>query len=267
MNIKFRGGLLGLKRLHGFLEVTAAQIFDYFGKLQLIDATGSIDIVIHDLPSVWTHKDIYEKMFTIYIHCYMKDAKSRNRVLCPGMDMVENFKELENGKFHLLLLVHKFPAQQNYPGDKVVANNSSIYAEAIVLPWNLVVRKRDIDSVESSNGGDSFNEKWCDVGCVQDFPCTVNFRVCSDKYTVSLEFKSNGFSKYEHHDKDLVCTANDGKVLVNSKSHLWSVSFSADEAAAGLTTTQSFISSYLSINFPRTRKYCNLFPIKRHSNA
>ncbi|GJU40040.1 hypothetical protein Tco_1192997 [Tanacetum coccineum] len=25
MNIKFRGGLLGLKRLHGFLEVTAAQ--------------------------------------------------------------------------------------------------------------------------------------------------------------------------------------------------------------------------------------------------
>ncbi|GKB46599.1 hypothetical protein Tco_0897352, partial [Tanacetum coccineum] len=26
MNIKFRGGLLGLKRLHGFLEVTAAQV-------------------------------------------------------------------------------------------------------------------------------------------------------------------------------------------------------------------------------------------------
>ncbi|GJX23179.1 hypothetical protein Tco_0227624 [Tanacetum coccineum] len=28
MNIKFRGGLLGLKRLHGFLEVTAAQVWD-----------------------------------------------------------------------------------------------------------------------------------------------------------------------------------------------------------------------------------------------
>ncbi|GKB08690.1 hypothetical protein Tco_0837002 [Tanacetum coccineum] len=27
MNIKFRGGLLGLKRLHGFLEVTAAQLY------------------------------------------------------------------------------------------------------------------------------------------------------------------------------------------------------------------------------------------------
>ncbi|GJT10007.1 hypothetical protein Tco_0857049 [Tanacetum coccineum] len=28
MNIKFRGGLLGLKRLHGFLEVTAAQLVE-----------------------------------------------------------------------------------------------------------------------------------------------------------------------------------------------------------------------------------------------
>ncbi|GKG04745.1 hypothetical protein Tco_0315132, partial [Tanacetum coccineum] len=26
MNFKFRGGLLGLKRLHGFLEVTTAQV-------------------------------------------------------------------------------------------------------------------------------------------------------------------------------------------------------------------------------------------------
>ncbi|GJS98717.1 hypothetical protein Tco_0819887 [Tanacetum coccineum] len=40
MNIKFRGGLLGLKRLHGFLEVTTAQVhngnyakYDHFDKL------------------------------------------------------------------------------------------------------------------------------------------------------------------------------------------------------------------------------------------
>ncbi|GJZ38314.1 hypothetical protein Tco_0584505 [Tanacetum coccineum] len=194
-------------------------ISDYSGKLQLIDAIGSIDIVIHDLLFVWSLKDIYE-----------------------------------------------------YPGNKVVANNSSIYAEAIVLPWNLVVRKRDIDSVESSNGGDSFNEKWCDVVVNKDPSCK------GAAWKLLLEFKSNGFSKYEglriggyylikRHDKDLVCTANDGKVLVNSKSHLWSVSFSVDEATAGLTTTQSFISSYLSKEFQRTQKYYNLFPIKRHSNA
>ncbi|GJW29426.1 hypothetical protein Tco_0046301 [Tanacetum coccineum] len=33
MNIKFRGGLLGLKRLHGFLEVTAAQVLDFYQQL------------------------------------------------------------------------------------------------------------------------------------------------------------------------------------------------------------------------------------------
>ncbi|GJX12081.1 CST complex subunit CTC1 isoform X1 [Tanacetum coccineum] len=264
--------------------LASLKISDYSGKLQLIDATGSIDIVIPDLPSINDFSVVMEgfprqletleslstepfsfgnifnhfrfagkKRFTIYIYCYMKDAKSRNRVLCPGMDMVENLKELENGKFHLLLLVHKFPVQQKYPGDKVVSNNSSIYAETIVLPWNLVVRKRDIDSVESSNGGDSFNEKWCDVVVNKDPSCK------GTAWKLLLEFKSDGFSKYEglriggyylikYHDKDLVCTANDGKVLVNSKSHLWSISFSAAEAAAGPTTTQSFISSYHSVN-------------------
>lgn len=45
----------------------------------------------------------------------------------------------------------------------------------------------------------------------------------------------------KHHEKDLVCTAKDGKVLVNSKSHLWSVSFCADEAVP--TTARSSICS------------------------
>ncbi|GJT80497.1 hypothetical protein Tco_1054839 [Tanacetum coccineum] len=44
MNIKFRGGLLGLKILHGFLEVTAAQIIrEVFVKL-LLDSFGKLSI-------------------------------------------------------------------------------------------------------------------------------------------------------------------------------------------------------------------------------
>ncbi|GJR01785.1 hypothetical protein Tco_0524769 [Tanacetum coccineum] len=44
MNIKFRGGLLGLKRLHGFLEVTAVQIIrEVFVKL-LLDSFGKLSI-------------------------------------------------------------------------------------------------------------------------------------------------------------------------------------------------------------------------------
>ncbi|GJW33120.1 hypothetical protein Tco_0053152 [Tanacetum coccineum] len=43
MNIKFRGGLLGLKRLHGFLEVTAAQVHN--GNYAKCAAGGKITIV------------------------------------------------------------------------------------------------------------------------------------------------------------------------------------------------------------------------------
>ncbi|GJZ65611.1 hypothetical protein Tco_0622307 [Tanacetum coccineum] len=98
------------------------------------------------------------KRCTIYLHCYMKDAKLRNRIVCPGTDTEKSLKELESGRLHLLLLVHKFPAQQKF--------NSSIYAEAIILPWNLVY-KREMVLVESSKGGDSCNEKWCDLKCIQ----------------------------------------------------------------------------------------------------
>lgn len=321
---------------------------EYSGKLQLIDATGSIDIVIPDLPSVCSIKDIYEinnfsvvmegfpqqlenleslndepfscgnifnhfqlagrKRFTIYIYCYMRDAKSRNHILCPSMDREENFKELESGRFHLLWLMHKFPVQQKFSGDDAVSNSSSIYAEAIVLPWNLVLHERERDLVESyagvSDGGSnlfdhlqcsygddqqSYNKKWCELSCLQEFPCTINCRIPSDKSMVSLgillnctvanmqedsfckraarklllEFKSDSFLKYEllriggyylikHHNKDLVCSAKDsgntcdGKVFVDSKSHLWSVSFSADEA--GPSTAQSCICSYHNLN-------------------
>ncbi|GJS04903.1 hypothetical protein Tco_0321411 [Tanacetum coccineum] len=43
MNIKFRGGLLGLKRLHGFLEVTAAQVQQVAGLLTLSSIGASED--------------------------------------------------------------------------------------------------------------------------------------------------------------------------------------------------------------------------------
>ncbi|KAJ9567422.1 hypothetical protein OSB04_003388 [Centaurea solstitialis] len=328
------------------------KISEYSGRLQLVDATGGIDIVIPDLPSVCSIKDIYEinnfsvvmegfprqlenleplndepfscrnifnhfqlagrKRITIYILCYMKDTKSRNHILCPSMDREENFKELESGRFHLLWLMHKFPVQQKFSGNGSVSNSSSIYAEAIVLPWNLVLHEKEGDLVKSYAGvsdtgsnlsesdhlqrsyGDdqqSYNKKWCDLSCPQELACTIGCRISSDKSMVSLgilsnctvankqedsfckragrklllEFKSDCFLKYEllriggyylikHHNKDLICTAKDsgsgdtcdGKVLVKSKSQLWSVSFSADEA--GPSTAQSCISSYHNLD-------------------
>ncbi|GJR51946.1 putative reverse transcriptase domain-containing protein [Tanacetum coccineum] len=48
MNIKFRGGLLGLKRLHGFLEVTAAQVHNgNYAKWFGINKFSKCDFWIH----------------------------------------------------------------------------------------------------------------------------------------------------------------------------------------------------------------------------
>ncbi|GJV20020.1 putative ribonuclease H-like domain-containing protein [Tanacetum coccineum] len=45
MNIKFRGGLLGLKRLHGFLEVTAAQEQIYEDDLEAMDLKWQLSLL------------------------------------------------------------------------------------------------------------------------------------------------------------------------------------------------------------------------------
>lgn len=167
------------------------------------------------------------KRITIYVHCYIRDAKLKNHILCPSVDMEEKYKELESGRFHLLSLVHKFPVQQKLRSvseksrnGNAVLNNSSIYAEAIVLPWNLVLHKRDRDSVELSDGGHyqentTYNEKQCDLNCLTEFPCTIDCQTYSDilnctlanmqedssckraAWKFLLEFKSDSFSEYE----------------------------------------------------------------------
>ncbi|KAL7604398.1 hypothetical protein Lser_V15G18881 [Lactuca serriola] len=203
------------------------KISEYSRRLQLVDATGSIDIVIPDLSSDWSIKDIYEindfsvviegfprqlqhlqslnndpfscknifnhfqssrrKQFTIYIYCYIRDTKSRNHILCPRMDKEEKYKELESGNFHLLYLMHKFPLQQKFAGDDVATNNLSVYVEAIAFPWNLVLYKRERDS-ESVN---MLNGRVVNMHIQEDSCCKRAAR------KLLLEFKSDSFSKYE----------------------------------------------------------------------
>ncbi|CAI9281819.1 unnamed protein product [Lactuca saligna] len=224
------------------------KISEYSRRLQLVDATGSIDIVIPDLSSDWSIKDIYEindfsvviegfprqihhlqslnndpfscknifnhfqlsrrKQFTIYIYCYIRDTKSRNHILCPRMDK-EKYKELESGNFHLLYLMHKFPLQQKFAGDDVATNNLSVYVEAIAFPWNLVLCKRERDS-ESVN---MLNGRVVNMHMQEDSFCKRAAR------KLLLEFKSDSFSKYEllriggyylvkHDEKDVVCNSS-----------------------------------------------------------
>nr|XP_043616294.1 CST complex subunit CTC1 [Erigeron canadensis] len=219
------------------------KICKYSGRLQFVDATGSIDVVIPDLPSVWSVKDIYEindfsvvmegfprqlehlellneepfscehifnhfhlagkKRISIYAHFYMKDVKSRNHILCPSMDMKENFKELEHGRFHLLTVVHKFPVQQKLSGNHAVANNSSIYAEVIVLPWSLVIHNKTGHTVEASAGV-----------AIQD---SAILRKCT-KQEASTLVLSSGFHAADCNLSDhLKCSNSDSSHLCNEK--------------------------------------------------
>ncbi|KAK6939554.1 hypothetical protein RJ641_029085 [Dillenia turbinata] len=128
------------------------QISSSSGRLQLTDATGSIDVVIPDLPSTWNFESMIEvndydivlegipetvhtlqssekeafscqRIFqgipattelnaAIYVHFYVQKASCRKLFFSPCEDSVGNFKELESGTFHLLLVTHKFPALQ-----------------------------------------------------------------------------------------------------------------------------------------------------------
>ncbi|KAK3039376.1 hypothetical protein RJ639_027625 [Escallonia herrerae] len=54
------------------------------------------------------------------------------------------FEELENGRFHMLQITHKFPFLQK--NDQDISKWSRIVAEAIVLPWDLLLTGKDGDT-------------------------------------------------------------------------------------------------------------------------
>ncbi|KAA8537704.1 hypothetical protein F0562_027306 [Nyssa sinensis] len=166
------------------------------GRLQLIDATGSIDVIIPDLLSTWNSNSIYEvNDFTlvaegkpeqvnhfgllfnesfacrsvfkcvplsrkinlgIYIHFYLRETKSRNHPFHSRMSWKGNFEELESGRFHLLRVTHKFPSLQK--GEKDIANKSSIFAEAIFLPWDLFLGGKGGDTHSTKASADQLKE-------------------------------------------------------------------------------------------------------------
>ncbi|XP_043714330.1 CST complex subunit CTC1-like isoform X2 [Telopea speciosissima] len=158
--------------LMGNLEISPSS-----GRLQLIDATGSIEVVVPDLPSNWDARSIYEvKHYTVVIEgipaqlssfsllrnesfpCrsifdHVSSMKERNNLAIyvhfhmsnaislngrfPCMDWSGNPNLLENGTFRMLLITHKFPAMQNFQGRSNISKSSTLLAEAIILPWDL----------------------------------------------------------------------------------------------------------------------------------
>ncbi|XAR61841.1 hypothetical protein NMG60_11016366 [Bertholletia excelsa] len=167
----------------GVILLGQLKISPYSGRLQLIDATGSIDVVIPDLPSAWSTSIIYEVndftlvmegipgpadrlglhlnepflcrnifrstplvreiKLTIYLLYYFRDAKSRNCLSHSCIKDKGNSDGLQSGKFHLLLVTHKYPMKQKFQGEPVVSSSSSVFAEALILPWDVLIAGTD----------------------------------------------------------------------------------------------------------------------------
>ncbi|XP_073294227.1 CST complex subunit CTC1 isoform X1 [Primulina huaijiensis] len=170
----------------GVLVVGTLKVSLSSGRLQLVDATGGMDVVL-DLPVlsvVWDIDRILEakdfiiiiegkpgKLVRLDLHreqllscrsifdnaslprrmklspCIYLKPSSEDSNLNPWSllcDHKRNLQEHESGKFHLLLLTHKFPVQQMFQLGQ--AKKSAMFAQAIVLPWDLLVAEKNKES-------------------------------------------------------------------------------------------------------------------------
>ncbi|XP_027774178.1 CST complex subunit CTC1-like isoform X5 [Solanum pennellii] len=168
--------------LLGILKVSQSS-----GRMLLVDATGSIDVIIPDLPSSLNINNIYEVRNFLAI---MEDIPMKlghvdllqnepftcrsifvNAPLVREMNMPlllyynlrnlnpvhhfttsahsqVDFPKVGRGKYHLLQLMHKFPILQKhqFQGSQHASNTSSTFAEALILPWDLLIAGNDIDT-------------------------------------------------------------------------------------------------------------------------
>ncbi|KAI4353113.1 hypothetical protein L6164_002085 [Bauhinia variegata] len=161
----------------GIVLLGNLQIAPSTGQLQLVDSTGSIDVLIPDLPSSLFPNRIYEVMnytiivdgvadrvdhlslleseflscrtifncsqvarelnISIYVHFLWKNVKCRNFPCYPCISSKNDAERPEPGTYHLLRVSHKFPLLQKFSDESVISSKSSAFVEAILLPWVL----------------------------------------------------------------------------------------------------------------------------------
>ncbi|KAK6245301.1 hypothetical protein SCA6_008391 [Theobroma cacao] len=166
----------------GIVLVGRLKVSPSSGRLQLVDTTGSIDAIIPDLPSNWNPDSIFEvidysltvegipesdhlglfsnesfscrsifqcfsstrtRNLKMFVYFHLCNATSRNLPFYPSLDCQDEVNETGNGTFHLIHITHKFPLLQKFRGDSMITKRSSVFAEAIVLPWYLFLAGKD----------------------------------------------------------------------------------------------------------------------------
>ncbi|XP_057793965.1 CST complex subunit CTC1 isoform X2 [Salvia miltiorrhiza] len=177
----------------GVVVLGTLRISSSSGRLQLVDATGSVDFMFN-LPETWDFKRIFEAKdyrlimegtcpelvdlnptiyqplscrsifsnsfpsrklnISIYLYHCPSDEDSRSRSLF--FDWKGNSQDLNSGRYHLLWIIHKFPIQRKFLGD--LAKRHNMFAEAVFLPWDLLVVGKYRDAIMTR----SFSGHWQD---------------------------------------------------------------------------------------------------------
>ncbi|KAK8955031.1 CST complex subunit CTC1 [Platanthera zijinensis] len=231
------------------------------GKLQLFDATGSVDIVVPDIFPSFLCQGIHEvKEFKIvlegpfvkvesselhsseplscksifgelpeknltnhlavYVHFYFKDSTCLNAPINFPLCMVNNFSTSRIGIAHLLLVSHKFPAAETYAVDANASNSISLFAEALLLPYdanfvdedghNHVRPAYELNNPETKycrrskvveSRWHSYSSSNCDLspsGTRPGFPCLLTFPKSSPQVHVTGNLCRKGGSVLEN---------------------------------------------------------------------
>lgn len=167
----------------GILLLGSLKISPSSGRLQLVDATGSIDVLVPDLPSTWKTNNIYEVVdyslimegmpkvvdhlgllnneslscshifhyvpratemnLAIYSYFHLSRATCKNLCFYPSVPFNEDLQELQSGRFHLIWISHKYPLLHQLQGDPVIPNRANVFVEAVALPWDLSIAGMD----------------------------------------------------------------------------------------------------------------------------
>ncbi|XP_057973338.1 CST complex subunit CTC1 isoform X2 [Malania oleifera] len=218
----------------GFVLLGSLKISPYSGRLQLTDATGSIDVVIPGLPSTWDVDGFYEVKdysivmeaipeesehlelldnqpfscrsifhsvpmtrvtnLAVYVYFNWRNAVCRNLSLHHFKDWKVDFREIENGRFHLLCVTHKYPVLQKFQGENVISNRSSLFVEAIILPWDLFLCGKNEGTLPTKISKDEL-EKPMERNTCKIYQDYVSYKRCRMDHASSGEL-SSGFVDY-----------------------------------------------------------------------
>ncbi|XP_030950352.1 CST complex subunit CTC1 isoform X1 [Quercus lobata] len=126
----------------GISLLGSLKVIDYSliieGEPHLIDHLGLLDNESVSCRSIFQCIPLARDInLAVYIYFHLRDATCRNLPFYPCIDKKDDFEKLEGGAFHLLRVTHKFPVLHKLNGDMAVSNTSSLFVEAIILPWDL----------------------------------------------------------------------------------------------------------------------------------